>query len=124
MGPFFKSRRLPLTAIPTDTIIPLHYWDDHQTTRALTFDFTFRFDDIMDVSKIRQSLVRLMEIGDWRKLGARLRMNVKNNQSFHSNKIYRHMLNMDRSRVSLNTISRRNMMRTDPASYILRCSII
>ncbi len=35
-----------------------------------------RFDDVMDPENLRMSLSRLLEIGDWKKLGARLRMNV------------------------------------------------
>lgn len=62
--------------VPTDTIIPLHYWDDLQYTKALCIDVMFRFDDVMDAEKLRMSLSRLLEIGDWKKLGARLRMNV------------------------------------------------
>jgi hypothetical protein len=40
-------------------------------------DFTLRFDDVLDSEKLGAALVRLMELGNWRKLGARLRMNVK-----------------------------------------------
>jgi len=43
---------------------------------VLCFDFMLRFDDVMDPENLRMSLSRLLEIGDWKKLGARLRMNV------------------------------------------------
>jgi len=62
--------------VPTDMIIPLHYWDDLPYARAVCIDVMFRFDDVMDPEKIRMSLSRVLEIGDWKKLGARLRMNV------------------------------------------------
>ena len=76
MGFLWRSKPVQLTKVPTDTIIPLHYWDDLQYTRGICIDLTFRFDDVMDVEKLRISLSRLLEIGDWKKLGARLRMNV------------------------------------------------
>lgn len=40
-------------------------------------DLTLRFDDVLDHEKMRLALVRLVELGNWRKLGARLRMNVR-----------------------------------------------
>ena len=82
MGVFFSKPKPPrLATVPTDIIIPLHYWDDLQYVRTLVMDYTLRFDDVMDAEKIRLALERLMEIGDWRKLGARLRMNVQWHQS-------------------------------------------
>lgn len=75
MWPFSQKPASP-AIVPTDTVIPLHYWDDTFIMRALVVDLTFRFDDVLDPEKIRNALVRLMEIGNWRKLGARLRMNV------------------------------------------------
>jgi len=42
----------------------------------MVLDFTLRFDDVLDPEKLSAALVRLMELGNWRKLGARLRMNV------------------------------------------------
>jgi hypothetical protein len=45
--------------------------------RAIVLDFSLRFDDVLDHEKLRLALVRLLEIGDWRKLGARLRRNVR-----------------------------------------------
>ena len=43
----------------------------------MVLDFTMRFDDVLDPEKLCTALTRLMELGNWRKLGARLRMNVK-----------------------------------------------
>ena len=76
MGFLWRSKQSQPVTVPTDTIIPLHYWDDVPPMRAVCVDVAFRFDDVMDLEKIRMSLSRLMEIGDWKKIGARLRMNV------------------------------------------------
>jgi len=75
MGIFSSKPAKPAT-ISTDTIIKLHSQDDNDTYRAFILDFTLCFDDVLDPEKLRSSLARLMEIGDWRKLGARLRLNV------------------------------------------------
>ncbi|OOQ85454.1 putative LysR family regulatory protein [Penicillium brasilianum] len=68
---------------PADTILPFHYWDDDHHTRGLSFDITFRFDDVLEHEKLRISLSRLLEIGDWRKLGARIRRNEKGELEYH-----------------------------------------
>jgi len=69
------GRKGPAT-IPTDRIIPVRYWDDLDYLRSIAHNFTLRFDDVLDVGKLEYSLHRLMEIGDWGQLGARLRLNV------------------------------------------------
>lgn len=80
--PFGRQRASPPT-VPTDTIIPFHYWDDDHHTRGLSFDIVFRFDDILDHDKLRRALSRLLEIGDWRKLGARIRRNTDGGLEYH-----------------------------------------
>ncbi|KAE8353390.1 squalene cyclase [Aspergillus coremiiformis] len=75
-------RRRPAT-VPTDRIIPLRFWDDLPYLRAFSHDFTFRFDDVLDVTKLQDSLKRLLEIGDWGQLGARLRWNDKGKLEYH-----------------------------------------
>lgn len=62
--------------IPTDTIIPLHHLDDISILRCIVNDFTLRFDDVLDPGKLSAALERLLELGNWRKLGARLRLKV------------------------------------------------
>jgi hypothetical protein len=62
--------------VPTDIIVPFHTFDSSPYLRTLILNFTYRFDDVLDAEKLRTSLERLLEIGDWRKLGARVRLNV------------------------------------------------
>ena len=76
MGLFCAKPVRPAT-IPTDTIIPLHHFDSTPSHRAFVLDFTLRFDDVLDHEKMRLALVRLVELGNWRKLGVRLRKNVR-----------------------------------------------
>ena len=72
----FFARRQP-AKVPTDRVIPLRYWDDLEYIRCICHDFTFRIDDVLDVQKLESALDRLMEIGNWGQLGARLRMKVR-----------------------------------------------
>src|ERR1700733_14812736 len=57
---FLWTRKPPVPdRAPTDDVVPV-----------------YRFDDVLDLEKLRPSLVQLMQIGNWRKVGARLRRNV------------------------------------------------
>jgi hypothetical protein len=57
-------------------IIPLHRYDDTKLNRSLIVDFMLKFDDVLDVEMLINALERLFTIGNWKKLGARLRLNV------------------------------------------------
>lgn len=58
------------------TVYPVHMLDDTKGCRAYMVSQTFRFDDVLDAEKLRGSLTRLLEIGDWKKLAGRLRFNA------------------------------------------------
>lgn len=77
MAYFFSKKPLNPEKVPTDDVIPLHFFDDNEIFRSLIVEFVLRFDDVLDREKLHNALVRLMEIGNWRKLGARLRLNVR-----------------------------------------------
>ncbi|KAI2472619.1 hypothetical protein F4781DRAFT_444982 [Annulohypoxylon bovei var. microspora] len=72
-----KEDRRPPPMIPSDTVIPLHRYDDTPLTRKVIVEFTMRFDDVLDPDKLRLSLEKLLSRRDWRKLGGRLRLNVR-----------------------------------------------
>jgi hypothetical protein len=55
-------------------IIPLHSKDDTWMNRGIALEFTLHFDHVLDSDHLRRSLQRLLEIGEWKKLGARLRL--------------------------------------------------
>lgn len=62
--------------MPTDTVIPLHYFDDHPFIRPIVLYFMMRFDDVLDAEALRKPLEKLLSLDGWRKLGARIRANV------------------------------------------------
>ena len=62
---------------PSDTVIPLHAMDTSRELRDLIMQRTFRFHALLDTDMLRDAWVKLLEMGNWRKLGGRLRMNVR-----------------------------------------------
>jgi hypothetical protein len=75
MGYFFSKPSSPPT-IATDKVVPFHFWDDNKMLRPVVPEVTLSFDDALDVAKIRSAIQQLLEREGWRKLGARMRMNV------------------------------------------------
>jgi hypothetical protein len=69
--------RNPPQLFESDEIHPVHMLDDTKTLRGIIVTWTLRFNDVLDADKLNSSLSRLLEIGDWRKLGGRLRLNVR-----------------------------------------------
>lgn len=59
-------------------VYPVHMLDDLKQTRKMIMAWTFRFDAPLDVEMLRSSLVRLLNMGDWRKLAGRLHLTVQN----------------------------------------------
>jgi len=59
-----------------DDIYPTTLFDDTKSMRDMILHWTFHFNDVLDAEKLRISLARLLEIGDWRKIGGRYRINV------------------------------------------------
>jgi hypothetical protein len=61
-----------------DTIIPLGDFDDNLTFRhAGLCSCQFLFSHVLDPVKLRSALETLIEKPGWRKLGSRLRLNVR-----------------------------------------------
>ena len=62
---------------PSDTVLPLHSLDSSQELRHLIMQRTFRFNAVLDADMLRDSWGELLALGDWRKLGGRLRLSVR-----------------------------------------------
>lgn len=67
----------PPARVPTDEILAMYDFDARPQIRNIIIGWTLRFDDILDADKLGVSLSQLLEIGDWRKLGGRLRAKVR-----------------------------------------------
>jgi len=70
--------KLPETTVdPTDDVIFGFTLDDTANNRGIPLSWTMKFDDVLDGDKLNESLTRLLSIGNWRKVGGRLRLNVR-----------------------------------------------
>ncbi|KAF2441991.1 hypothetical protein P171DRAFT_496720 [Karstenula rhodostoma CBS 690.94] len=67
----------PECAENDDEVYPVHAFDDPGRLEVIVTSWTLRFNDVLDEDKIHKSLAKLMEIGDWRKAGGRLRQKGK-----------------------------------------------
>ncbi|WKT42334.1 Chloramphenicol acetyltransferase-like domain superfamily [Fusarium oxysporum f. sp. vasinfectum] len=60
--------------LPSDDIVyPTHMIDNVSILKFLVMAWTMRFSDVLDANKLHKSLSELLTIGDWKKLGGRLR---------------------------------------------------
>ncbi|EPE27182.1 hypothetical protein GLAREA_03096 [Glarea lozoyensis ATCC 20868] len=79
----FKSKLVRPERVATDTVLPLHPMDDTSVNKSFILYLMLRFDDILDPEKLRSSLETLLEHGNWKKLGARLRLNDQGKLEYH-----------------------------------------
>ncbi|CAG9987977.1 unnamed protein product [Clonostachys byssicola] len=56
-------------------VYPLHFLDKHPGFQD-TYTYTWHFNDVLDAQLLHAALRRLLEYGDWRKFGGRLRTNT------------------------------------------------
>jgi hypothetical protein len=63
---------------PTDTILPVYYFDDTPLLRNCVQCWTLRFNEPLDAGMLHRSLSDVLDRPGWRKLGGRVRMNVRN----------------------------------------------
>ena len=66
----------PPPVVDTDDIYPVHMLDDTKTLRGIVVTWTLHFNDVLDPDKLHASLSKLLDIGEWRKVGGRLRLKV------------------------------------------------
>nr|POF13030.1 hypothetical protein CFP56_10178 [Quercus suber] len=57
-----------------DDIYPVHMIDDIKVHRDIINGWTLVFNDVLDADKLHNALAKLLTIGDWRKIGGRLRL--------------------------------------------------
>ncbi|KAF4815652.1 Transcriptional regulator sdnM [Colletotrichum siamense] len=70
-------------AVSTDSVTPLHYFDDTPIWRSFILYSLLVFDEVLDADTIRSSLERLTCREGWRKLSARLRKNSTGALEYH-----------------------------------------
>lgn len=60
-----------------DDVYPVHTMDSLQTIRDYANIWTLCFNDVLSPELLREALAKLIETGDWRKIGGRLRSRVR-----------------------------------------------
>ncbi|KAM4066509.1 transcriptional regulator sdnM [Hirsutella rhossiliensis] len=69
--------------VQDDDVYPVHVFDDAKVNRKL-LSWVMRFNDVLDPERLHAALSRLLEIGDWRKLGGRLRLKETGKLEIHA----------------------------------------
>lgn len=59
-----------------DVVYPLYTLDNTRFLRDFTLAWTLKFDDVLNVDKLHDSLSQLLETDGWRMLGGQLRLKV------------------------------------------------
>lgn len=62
--------------VDNDYVYPVHPLDGTSIQHIIYAGF-MRFNDVLDAQKIHDALWKLLEIGDWKKLGGRFRYRVR-----------------------------------------------
>ncbi|KAF4445985.1 hypothetical protein F53441_10319 [Fusarium austroafricanum] len=62
-----------------DTVYPTHMIDNASVLKSLVMAWTMRFNDVLDADKLHKALTELLTIGDWKKLGGRLKVGHNRN---------------------------------------------
>ncbi|KAK3940297.1 hypothetical protein QBC46DRAFT_385795 [Diplogelasinospora grovesii] len=74
--------------VPTDDVLPARFFDDSPVVKAVVMRWMVRFDDVFDAEHLRRSLARLLEMGSWRRLGGRFRLNKQGKLEIHVPKVF------------------------------------
>ncbi|KAF4634886.1 hypothetical protein G7Y89_g3215 [Cudoniella acicularis] len=74
--------------VATDTIVPIHSEDDNSRHRGYVMNLFVRFDDVLNVEKLQQSLFPLLKRPGWNKLSGRLRLNSKGTIECHTPTVF------------------------------------
>ncbi|KAF7556046.1 hypothetical protein G7Z17_g1721 [Cylindrodendrum hubeiense] len=69
--------------VPSDQIIPLHWFEDGFMWKKVIVYTLFVFDDALDPEKLRGALDRLIQRKGYKKLGGRLRKNAEGGVEYH-----------------------------------------
>ncbi|KAL0939777.1 lysr family regulatory protein [Colletotrichum truncatum] len=74
--------------VATDDVYPVHFFDDTKPFREMLLNWTLRFDDVLDADKLETALARLLEIGDWKKFGGRMRLTDDDRLELHVPQVF------------------------------------
>lgn len=83
LGPGTKeaSKREKAVLLDDPNVYPIHTLDSLKAYETFVAAVML-FNDVLDAEMLNNSLSRLLEIGDWRKLGGRLERGVRSGKQF------------------------------------------
>ncbi|KAH7309894.1 hypothetical protein B0I35DRAFT_379559 [Stachybotrys elegans] len=84
----FRNKRKDESPDGPYDVYPLHFLDRTGLLSLPIMGYNFLYDEILDPHALYQSLARLMDIGDWRKCGGRLRKNASGHLELHVPKTF------------------------------------
>lgn len=64
------------TSPEEDEVLPVHAFDDTELNRVMAVTGLMRYRAVLDGAKLGNALEELFQIGEWKKLRGRLRLNV------------------------------------------------
>ncbi|KAG6075720.1 hypothetical protein E4U33_002001 [Claviceps sp. LM78 group G4] len=70
------KKREPLYKHEEEQVYPIHCLDQPTTAKQSLRTWVMCFNDVLIAPKLHEALCHLLEIGDWKKLGTRLRVRV------------------------------------------------
>ncbi|EFR04831.1 hypothetical protein MGYG_07837, partial [Nannizzia gypsea CBS 118893] len=109
-----KQSAVAVDEFTEDDVYEIHQQDFN--FRKLIMACTLRFDHVLDADKLHDGLARLLEMGDWRKLGGRLRHNADGKLEIHVPKQF----SLKRPPV---TFSRENLSNMSIMDHGLACKL-
>ncbi|KAI8627728.1 hypothetical protein F5Y19DRAFT_441035 [Xylariaceae sp. FL1651] len=66
-----------------DEVFPVHLIDQTALVRSSLISYTFKYEQVLDASKLRDSLSTLLASKEWRKVGGRLRVDKAGKLEIH-----------------------------------------
>ncbi|KAG6260967.1 hypothetical protein E4U46_003170 [Claviceps purpurea] len=85
-----SKKREPLYKHEEEQVYPIHCLDQPTTAKQSLRTWVMCFNDVLIAPKLHEALCRLLEIGDWKKLGTRLRVRDDGLLEAYAPKIYSH----------------------------------
>ncbi|KAK1533376.1 BCL5p [Colletotrichum paranaense] len=71
-----------------DEVLPIHFIDQAAIIRKIVFNYTFRYDNVLDARQLHESLLQLVHTPGWRKIGGRLRANGEGKLEIHVPRVF------------------------------------
>ncbi|KAI1456607.1 hypothetical protein F4805DRAFT_475750 [Annulohypoxylon moriforme] len=114
-----STRRAATPTVPSDIVVPAHYWDNSFPGRSLIVYDLLRFDEVLDAEKLKASLEKLLNLHGWRRLAARIRLNENGNLDYHIPAYFNEervpfSFDHENLEISINEHPRASRFRADP----------